>query len=877
MQNGTSRQQKLPNAAMTYSVASSLYPDQDRLSTLPQPNYATPFQSPSPEILLEGYQSQDGSVRQSEARHTRPRTSPSLSDPIQTHLLVETALGDCQHYDVLSFEELESLKKEDMLLRKRIEGVRRRLTLETKVRDAAKSLTRLHSRTSSATSSPTKTNRRSSIFSKKETEDKANLELASAVTKCDELSRELYSMEQRSRDAQTRILQHTAGILQLTHRGLSKSHGEGLFVPGGRPESPASLDGFATQDRGLQNRESNFDGMLESFGVTPRRRSSPGSSGIQKGVLLPIAKRLEELNDQVRQAIARSNPEKAQEYPQFPQTNLDTVSDTMISQQLEVLGQGLEDLKIEQNCMQQDSQSRSVNTVMINELEKDKAELQVELQASLQENMAMEDRVADQLGDVNTQLFDLLTSLSSSSNVNSLPPIPYDEGPMALIEYTNERLATIKTIVQASAANAEKNNQTDAVLQGLWQFILGAEEDLRDRKRAEHEQMVAKRAAGREDDSDDESSPDEDDGLPEEFSLQSFNTKVQWLVSRSSYLKEKQSSLRRKVSQHRTIASRGMVAGPAVDELQSQLELLNEQHSTTREELEDVSSRHAQLQALHEKKNSELQALSQELENATQQAQGEARTVIAEADAKIAAVEQNAKALEEQLTALAVTREAETQQQKDQEQVFRKTESELRDLEGEVVRLTTELTICKAELDAAFGSRSQRQADVAKAANTEAAKQLDAANAELSALRVASQSGSGNEQTLKKELAETLKEFEELTKASVDAERERDELEMQLDKLRDKSAELENRLAEEQVKWLGMMQETEGGRGLQGMGSGAMVLKNEFKKMMRETRTDHMKAMRVRPLIFPGLTKLLTFLLRLNRMNGDGWRRSSAP
>lgn len=830
----------LPNAAMTYSVASSLYPDQPSSSY-----YGTPLQqqqTPAPEVLLGEYQSSNSSVRQSEPRQTGRRRSPTLSDPIQTHLLVETAIGDCQQYDVLSFEELESLKKEDILLRKRIDGLRRRLALETKVRDAAKSLTRLHSnsRPSSSASSPTKTNRRSSLFSRKETEDKANVELASAVKQCDELSRELYSMEQRSRDAQTRILQHTAGILQLTHKGLSKIQVEGLFVPGGRPESPASLDGFTTQDRGFHNGESTFDGMLESFGVIPRRRSSHGSSKVQKEALLAVAKRLDDLNGQVRQAISQSNPEKAQGYTQFPQPSLETVTDTTISQQLEVLGQGIEDLKIEQNYMRQESE-----TAMIDALEKDKAELQIELQASLQENMAMEDRLADQLGGVNTQLFELLNSLNSSSNAGNLPPVPYDGGPLALIQYTNERLATIRTIVQNSAANAEKNNQTDAVLQGLWQFILGAEEDLKDRKRAEREQMNAKRAAGREVDSDDESSPDEDDGLPEEFSLQSFNTKVQWLVSRSSYLKEKQSNLRRKASQHRAIASRGMAAGPAVDDLQAQLESLSKQHSTTREELEKVSSRHAELEMLHAKKNAEIQSLSMDLENATQEAQDETRIAIAEADSKIATAEQNSKILEKQLAALTAAREAETLQQQDQEHVFRKTESELRDLEGEVVRLTTELTICKAELDAAFGSRSQRQADAAKAANTEAAKKLDAANAELSALRMASSGGSSQEQELKKELEETLKEFEELTKASVEQEKEREELELQLDQEREKKAELENRLAEEQVKWLGMMQETEGGRGLQGMGSGTMMLKNEFKKMMRETRTDHMKAIRV--------------------------------
>jgi hypothetical protein len=68
----------------------------------------------------------------------------TLDDPIATHLLVETALGDSKGFDVLSYEELESLKKEDSMLVSRIDGMRRKLALETKVRDAAKSMNRLY-------------------------------------------------------------------------------------------------------------------------------------------------------------------------------------------------------------------------------------------------------------------------------------------------------------------------------------------------------------------------------------------------------------------------------------------------------------------------------------------------------------------------------------------------------------------------------------------------------------------------------------------------------------------------------------------------------------------------------------------------------------
>ena len=60
------------------------------------------------------------------------------------HLLIETALGDSQEYEVLSFEEIDELKKEYSLLSNRVDATKRKLTLESKVRDAASSLNRLY-------------------------------------------------------------------------------------------------------------------------------------------------------------------------------------------------------------------------------------------------------------------------------------------------------------------------------------------------------------------------------------------------------------------------------------------------------------------------------------------------------------------------------------------------------------------------------------------------------------------------------------------------------------------------------------------------------------------------------------------------------------
>ena len=61
------------------------------------------------------------------------------------HLLTETAMVDSKEYEILSFEEVEKLKRERLLLRNRVEATRKKLSLETKLRDAAQSLNRLYS------------------------------------------------------------------------------------------------------------------------------------------------------------------------------------------------------------------------------------------------------------------------------------------------------------------------------------------------------------------------------------------------------------------------------------------------------------------------------------------------------------------------------------------------------------------------------------------------------------------------------------------------------------------------------------------------------------------------------------------------------------
>src|SRR5436309_1854399 len=103
---------------------------------------------PPPKQLFENYvQGLDGrpgtpeldKPRFNPLNTARPRSSAllNMNDTVAMHLLVETAILDSDEYEILSYEEVDDLKKEHMLLTNRIEAAKRKLALENKVREAA--------------------------------------------------------------------------------------------------------------------------------------------------------------------------------------------------------------------------------------------------------------------------------------------------------------------------------------------------------------------------------------------------------------------------------------------------------------------------------------------------------------------------------------------------------------------------------------------------------------------------------------------------------------------------------------------------------------------------------------------------------------------
>jgi hypothetical protein len=209
------------------------------------------------------------------------------------HLLVETALGDCQEYEVLSFEEIDELKKEYSLLSNRVDATKRKLALESKVRDAALSLNRLYAaKTKDSGDGSPKKHRRSLLGSRGSATDmtsRTDEELTASTRKCEELAQELWRLEKRATELNRRILSHNAGILQMTYRSSKQKPSTQLPMPqsGIPPGSPESMFTFFNNrgslnaaeedefdDRSFYQAFDKLDDSGDGFG-----RDSPGSNG----------------------------------------------------------------------------------------------------------------------------------------------------------------------------------------------------------------------------------------------------------------------------------------------------------------------------------------------------------------------------------------------------------------------------------------------------------------------------------------------------------------------------------------------------------------------------------------------------------------------
>ncbi|KAL8716898.1 MAG: hypothetical protein Q9225_005809 [Loekoesia sp. 1 TL-2023] len=723
-------------------------------------------------------------------------------------------MGESQHYDILSIEELEELKKELALLSSRIDATKRKLVLENKIRDAAQSFNRLDSASSRDNvregfgRSP-KGHRRSILGSRGSMSDMLNKnddELVASTRKCEELAQELWRLERRMQDLQRRLLEHTAGVLQVTHTGFLKNETPPRTPDGfshymvGRNSAASNEDFYDFDDRSFYR---TLDSLLETDDSADRGDAFANHSfAAQNQAISETERRLKSLTSRLQDSIAQANAGRAPIFKDpIPGYGDRDVPEPTIQSQLDQLEKGFEEIQRHRNAVIDEAQ----------------------------------------------------------------------------------HLATKSGIYE------EKAGQYEAALMGLWDILISSHNQTRGGE--------SQRDSSGSEDSKESSKSDEP------FSLERFQDKVRTLRSRHANLQEQKDILTRQIQQQRELngksdAQKDSQIAELTTELEQThiaLEAKQREEKEARDELVlvtqhlDNARQEATLQEQQRENNtrSVLEAERQARKEAEDQLladleakQDELHRLEAElADTKDdhgiakaamrAELEESEKRVQQSIGQVEAAREAKAHQDALElslkQQIEAKTEEaekahdEIKGLEGEMVRLHTELTVAKAELDGAYGTRAQRAAEIAS--NPAVQKELDELNernsglleevtsfkSQLDALKTDNAELNQRIHTLQQELSDTIAEYEAMTKASIEFEKDREALEASLDSLRDRSEELEAQLGEEKLKWMGVKSPmAAGSRDSSVPGStSANVLKNEFKKMMREMRVENMKALRL--------------------------------
>ncbi|KAL2070128.1 hypothetical protein VTL71DRAFT_14808 [Oculimacula yallundae] len=874
---------------------------------------------PSGRTVLEGYRKDvmngfEEKPRYNPMNPTRPQSSTLLNvnDPIQIHLLVETALGDSTEYEILSQEEVDDLKKQCQALTQRIEQTRQNLAIQSKYRDAAISMAKLYSPTEKKDGQDGRRDRRS-IFghnrNSSESVKEADHERVASERKCEELALELWSLEKRLMESQTRLLKHTAGILQMTHKGPKKMpKGQGGPQQQGIPGSPESMytysnarssmepihDEIFFDERSLYRSADPLDGL--DIGGSDSFMSSKGPSKEQMQMIANTEQKLESLNSRLREVIIKANPDREATYgsPPFSRTDQNgksTEAGTTLQSHLEYLEKSI-------SVIDQESTSQSTR-------------IQTQSEAAMEQT----------LEELNGEVRNLLLPYDPT---RPEPPRLTGHGLNEQLGYFQEVIGAVEVELARASSTANKSSgasdnaeQMQTVMSGLWDIIQSGEEDQRQRKAERRKTRTAQNLP-----QDEEDSPDEGDDPNEKFSIQGFSTKVQWLYSQATRLKDQKKVLQRQIKQQRELNNKSDAAKDAemvqkTEELQRTQDLLTrteadadnvrqqlsdmmekldktnqqelmrdqsrskEESNAIRQAQEELANRSQKIQQIEnelkvrnqqiQQIESELKSRDQTIEQVERELNGRNKTIAdleeelqemrddqsignAELQGKMADSESRIASLTQELAAAAAARTAWEKGVQEKEQAVAVKEKEMEEMNMEIARLQTEVTIARAELDGAYGSRAQRAAEVA--ANPAIQKEIDTLTknnsslaAEIAALKergTSSSDGDAKMATLKKELEETIEEYEQMTKASIEWEKERESLEGTIDKLRDERENLEAQLSDEKVRWLGMKSPgLEGGSGGLAPGStSTTVLKNEFKKMMRDTRAESAKALR---------------------------------
>ncbi|KAK8086676.1 hypothetical protein PG994_001650 [Apiospora phragmitis] len=846
-------------------------------------------QGPKPNLLVDGYR------HEAENGDMKPRYNPmnpdrmqssvlvDLKDPVQVHLLTETAILDSKEYEILSQEEVDDLKKQCQLLNQRIEKTRASLAIQSKYRDAAISMARLYSPTN-----PKRGllgNRASGGDAARE----AEAEREAIQKKCEELASELWQLEKRVMEPQRRLLEHTAGILQMTHKVANK----GISTPknplmNGIPASPESMFTGSNGRNSLEPPEdllfdegslyqsiedmANFGSDLPKKNTIEIPLKSPvrqqtkelteeserlrieniqlkqeadslrveledlrGQGTGQWKLITDTESKLEMYNEQLRELVRNADPAKNNAYKAPPSGQLEPGD--MIGSHLDYLEGAL---------------------------------------AEIRNSLGKSPGAVEAFQAANQQMQELL--LSHGSVGYPSPPqgdadlndqFDYMQDGIREAGQLMDRAAALST---AGSADKQEGQQTEAVLMGLWDIIQAGLADAEQRKRDRRKTRLDKGLNAEEEDMSDNEGFDPN----ETYSLQAFSAKVQWLFAQAAGLKDKKAVLQRQIKQQRELNNKSDVEkeeamkakDEEIDEARSQLAQVEREADDIRRQLSEA------LMELDTAHNSQ-KATSEEQDAAIK----EATEKLKERNAKIASLESDSRDIQMRLSTAEANVAIARAQLQDANEAKRETDNAIAAKEADVAAKTDELkskqseidelmgmvaeykmraTMAEAELDGAYGSRRERALEAAKLYDKDGTKQLQARVDELQP-RVAE---------LETELRGTVKDLKDITKQAIDAEAKIADLEAELDKssqqARREKEELQEALDRERLSRGALSP----GMPLSPGGSrGSSIVTDSYREALRTERKKHDEQLRAE---HANRRKLEEELRALKRAQGPG-------
>lgn len=771
-----------------------------------------------------------------------------MNDPMAMHLLFEMAVYDSTDYEILSHEEVDELKKELSFLKNRMDAAKRKLALESKVRDAALSLSRLYSKKGRQ--------RRSLLGAAVDVTKHTDEELMVSNRKCEELAQELWRLNNRAVDIQQRLLQHSAGVLSIMHyRGVS------AVASSTAPGSPSSNYTYAdgTRITTLAMTE-EFDDR--SFYRTPRQleefEQCIGDGKDQKGEKAReidfITERLEGLNNQVLELL-----------PQAGAHHLSASPDDCI---------GIHDqfARLEEHIQYLRKHSIVEDDFTVSHIPEDICARLIELWDMIlaaEEARRSQKKTIDIASDtdhVDSEDEDDIGSdfsvMAFTGKVHSL----HDR----YIKLLEERFTLRRQIVQQRRRFenefGESKETQSAVIEQINSELTDVRLELTNAQRelAHLSSLLETR----------------------EFEFAESTEKSRELVKQLSdaeiILQELRAQLNEKTQ--RMLSVTQQLEEGALEKEDTTLALEKQVQSEAEEILEaKVRQR--------EDRIAELEFRLDEIKEDRDLSKAELGAVMAETDARLKDLElqigahREARSVSEQ--ARAASDEATNvyrSSSEEKEKRIVQLEKEIQELSEKVAELSLEVAMSKAELDQVYGSKQQRsaEADAARAAAAalvaasqkpqtidpgllQEIEELSKKNLELIDEIVIlktekAQSASNGHlekrcKVLQTELDNMLADFEGLTKQSIEHEQERAKLEALADGLRERVEELETGLAEEKigllgVKAAGIVEVKSPGR-REGESTTTSVLKQEFKKMMREQRAEQQRVLKVMNLWYP--------------------------